>query len=233
MIKLSSILLKFISLVLGLEELNSFPAPLSKEEEAVLFQKKDMGDMAARDKIIEHNLRLVSHIIKKYYSTYEYTDELLSIGSLGLIKAVDSFKSNFGTKFATYGARCIQNEILMFFRSKKRNLCDVSINDTIDVDKDGNPLTYLDIISVDEPIENKLDFKEYIEKVGDFVDKALDKRENQIIVLRYGLKGFMPKTQREVASYLNISRSYVSRIEKRALEKLRAEFGENIPSFDE
>lgn len=233
MIKLSSILLKFISLVLGLEELNSFPAPLSKEEEVVLFQNKDKGDMAARDKIIEHNLRLVSHIIKKYYSTYEYTDELLSIGSLGLIKAVDSFKSNFGTKFATYGARCIQNEILMFFRSKKRNLCDVSINDTIDVDKDGNPLTYLDIISVDEPIENKLDFKEYIEKVRDFVDTALDKRENQIIVLRYGLKGFMPKTQREVASYLNISRSYVSRIEKRALEKLRAEFGENIPCFDE
>lgn len=233
MIKLSNILLRFISLVLGLEELGSFPAPLSKEEEAELFRKKNAGDMAARDKIIEHNLRLVSHIIKKYYSTYEYTDELLSIGSLGLIKAVDSFKSDFGTKFATYGARCIQNEILMFFRSKKRNICDVSINDTIDVDKDGNPLTYLDIISVDEPIESKLDFKEYIEKVRDFVDEALDERENQIIVLRYGLKGFMPKTQREVASYLNISRSYVSRIEKRALEKLRAEFGENIPCFDD
>lgn len=233
MIKLSNILLRFISLVLGLEELGSFPVPLSKEEEAELFRKKNAGDMAARDKIIEHNLRLVSHIIKKYYSTYEYTDELLSIGSLGLIKAVDSFKSDFGTKFATYGARCIQNEILMFFRSKKRNVCDVSINDTIDVDKDGNPLTYLDIISVDEPIESKLDFKEYIEKVRDFVDEALDERENQIIVLRYGLKGFMPKTQREVASYLNISRSYVSRIEKRALEKLRAEFGENIPCFDD
>ena len=233
MIKLSNILLRFISLVLGLEELGSFPAPLSKDEEAELFRKKNAGDMAARDKIIEHNLRLVSHIIKKYYSTYEYTDELLSIGSLGLIKAVDSFKSDFGTKFATYGARCIQNEILMFFRSKKRNICDVSINDTIDVDKDGNPLTYLDIISVDEPIESKLDFKEYIEKVRDFVDEALDERENQIIVLRYGLKGFMPKTQREVASYLNISRSYVSRIEKRALEKLRAEFGENIPCFDD
>ena len=233
MIKLSNILLRFISLVLGLEELGSFPAPLSKEEEAELFRKKNAGDMAARDKIIEHNLRLVSHIIKKYYSTYEYTDELLSIGSLGLIKAVDSFKSDFGTKFATYGARCIQNEILMFFRSKKRNVCDVSINDTIDVDKDGNPLTYLDIISVDEPIESKLDFKEYIEKVRDFVDEALDERENQIIVLRYGLKGFMPKTQREVASYLDISRSYVSRIEKRALEKLRAEFGENIPCFDD
>ena len=158
---------------------------------------------------------------------------LLSIGSLGLIKAVDSFKSDFGTKFATYGARCIQNEILMFFRSKKRNICDVSINDTIDVDKDGNPLTYLDIISVDEPVESKLDFKEYIEKVRNFVEKVLDEREKQIIVLRYGLKGFMPKTQREVANYLEISRSYVSRIEKRALEKLRTEFGENIPYFDD
>ena len=233
MIKLSSILLRFISLVLGLKELGSFPAPLGKDEEAELFRKKNAGDMAARDKIIEHNLRLVSHIIKKYYSTYEYTDELLSIGSLGLIKAVDSFKSDFGTKFATYGARCIQNEILMFFRSKKRNICDVSINDTIDVDKDGNPLTYLDIISVDEPVESKLDFKEYIEKVRDFVEKVLDEREKQIIVLRYGLKGFMPKTQREVANYLEISRSYVSRIEKRALEKLRTEFGENIPYFDD
>lgn len=233
MIKLSSILLRFISLVLGIEEIGSFPAPLKKEEEARLFEKMKCGDMRARDKIIEHNLRLVSHIIKKYYSSYEYPDELLSIGSLGLIKAVDSFKSDFGTRFATYGARCIQNEILMFFRSKKKNLTDVSINDTIDVDKDGNPLTYMDIISVEESIEAKLDLKEYIDKVREFVESALDSRENQIIVLRYGLKGNMPKTQREVAKHLNISRSYVSRIEKRALEKLRGEFGENIPYFDE
>ena len=233
MIKLSSILLRFISLVLGIEEIGSFPAPLKKEEEARLFEKMKCGDMRARDKIIEHNLRLVSHIIKKYYSSYEYPDELLSIGSLGLIKAVDSFKSDFGTRFATYGARCIQNEILMFFRSKKKNLTDVSINDTIDIDKDGNPLTYMDIISVEESIEAKLDLKEYIDKVREFVESALDSRENQIIVLRYGLKGNMPKTQREVAKHLNISRSYVSRIEKRALEKLRGEFGENIPYFDE
>ena len=156
----------------------------------------------------------------------------MSIGSLGLIKAVDSFKNDFGTKFATYGARCIQNEILMFFRSKKKNICDVSINDTIDIDKDGNPLTYLDIISVEESIEENLDLKEYVNKVCEFVDSSLDKRENQIIILRYGLKGFMPKSQREVAKYLNISRSYVSRIEKRALEKLRKEFGDNIPHFE-
>ena len=233
MIKLSSILLRFISLILGIDDMPSFPPPLKKSEEAQLFMKMKGGDMAARDKIIEHNLRLVSHIIKKYYASYENTDELLSIGSLGLIKAVDSFKNDFGTKFATYGARCIQNEILMFFRSKKKNISDVSINDTIDIDKDGNPLTYLDIIGTEEPVERNLDFKEYIEKIRTFVDAALDQRENQIIVLRYGLKGCMPKTQREVAKYLNISRSYVSRIEKRALEKLKDEFGENIPTFED
>ena len=127
----------------------------------------------------------------------------------------------------------IANEILMFFRSKKKNISDVSINDTIDIDKDGNPLTYLDIIGTEDPVERNLDFKEYIDKIRIFVDTALDKRENQIIVLRYGLKGCMPKTQREVAKYLNISRSYVSRIEKRALEKLREEFGENIPTFED
>lgn len=232
MIDLTGILLRFVALVLGIEENNNFPAPLNKEEESKLFKLMKNGDMQARNTIIEHNLRLVSHIIKKYYSSYEYPDELLSIGSLGLIKAVDSFKNDFGTKFATYGARCIQNEILMFFRSKKKTQGDVSINDTIDIDKDGNPLTYLDIISVEESIDANLDLKEYVTKVKDFVDYALDKRENQIIVLRYGLKGFVPKTQREVAKYLNISRSYVSRIEKRALEKLRKEFGNNIPHFE-
>lgn len=233
MIKLNNVLLRFISLILGIEEMPSFPLPLKRSDEELLFKKMKEGDMAARDKIIEHNLRLVSHIIKKYYSSYENTDELLSIGSLGLIKAVDTFKNNFGTKFATYGARCIQNEILMFFRSQKKSLNDVSINDTIDIDKDGNPLTYLDIIGTEEPVARNLDFKEYIDKIRSFVDTALDQRENQIIVLRYGLKGNMPKTQREVAKYLSISRSYVSRIEKRALEKLKEEFGENIPTFED
>ena len=232
MLDFIGILLRFVALVLGIEENNNFPAPLNKEEESRLFELMKKGDMQARNTIIEHNLRLVSHIIKKYYSSYEYPDELLSIGSLGLIKAVDSFKNDFGTKFATYGARCIQNEILMFFRSKKKTQSDVSINDTIDIDKDGNPLTYLDIISVEESIDANLDLKEHITKVKDFVDYALDKRENQIIVLRYGLKGFVPKTQREVAKHLNISRSYVSRIEKRALEKLKKEFGDNIPHFE-
>ena len=233
MIKIGNLFLRFISLILGIEDSQSFPPPLSKDEEAELFNKMINGDERARDKIIEHNLRLVSHIIRKYYSSYEYPDELLSVGSLGLIKAVDSFKPGFGTRFATYGAKCVQNEILMFFRSKKKRGIEISINDQIDVDKDGNPLTYLDIISVPESIANELDMKIHIEKIRDLVDTVLLPREKDIIVLRYGLKGYQPKTQREVARYLGISRSYVSRIEKKALEKMKDAFGDIIPCFDE
>lgn len=233
MFDITKLLLRFISLILGMEESTSFPPPLSKEEELSLFIRKEASDEAARDKLIEHNLRLVSHIIKKYYSSYENPDELLSIGSLGLIKAVDSFKPSFGTRFATYASKCIQNEILMFFRSKKRTGMEVSINDTIDVDKDGNPLTYLDIISVEESIEADLDLKGHIEKIRTFVDELLPPREREIIVLRYGLKGYKPRTQREVAAYLGISRSYVSRIEKRSLEKLKEAFGESRPFFED
>ncbi|MBQ8321026.1 MAG: RNA polymerase sporulation sigma factor SigK [Clostridia bacterium] len=233
MFDITKLLLRFISLILGIEESASFPPPLSKDEEIALFIRKEAADDAARDKLIEHNLRLVSHIIKKYYSSYENPDELLSIGSLGLIKAVDSFKPSFGTRFATYASKCIQNEILMFFRSKKRSSLEVSINDTIDVDKDGNPLTYLDIISVEESIEADLDLKGHIEKIRALVDELLPPREREIIVLRYGLKGYKPRTQREVAAYLGISRSYVSRIEKRALEKLKNAFGDTKPFFED
>lgn len=233
MFNIGKILLKFISLILGIEETRNFPPPLSKEEEYELFSKMNLGDERARDKLIEHNLRLVSHIIKKYYSSYENPDEILSIGSLGLIKAVDTFKADFGTRFATYGAKCVQNEILMFFRSKKKAYNEVSINDTIDVDKDGNPLTYLDIISVEESLEGELDLKNYVERLLGFVESALLPREKEIIVLRYGLCGFQPRTQREVAKHLNISRSYVSRIEKRALEKLKEKFGTSVPEFED
>ena len=231
--KIGNLLLRFISLILGIEDVQSFPPPLSKSEESELFIKMADGDARARDKIIEHNLRLVSHIIRKYYSSYEYPDELLSVGSLGLIKAVDSFKPTFGTRFATYGAKCVQNEILMFFRSKKKRGIEISINDQIDVDKDGNPLTYLDIISQTESIENDLDMKVHIEKIRELVDTILLPREKEIIVLRYGLKGYQPRTQREVAKYLGISRSYVSRIEKKALEKMKDAFGDIIPCFDD
>jgi len=231
MLDLRLIFLRFVALILGIDEVSTFPPPLSKEEEFDLFTKKSNGDPHARDKLIEHNLRLVSHVIKKYYSSYEYPDELLSIGSLGLIKAVDTFKCDFGTRFATYGARCVQNEILMFFRSKKKSAAEVSINDTIDVDKDGNPLTYLDIISTDECIEADLDMKDHIERIRCLVDSLLLPREREIVVLRYGLKGYQPKTQREVAKHLGISRSYVSRLEKRALEKLKDGFGGEVPDF--
>ncbi len=231
--ELSRILLKFISLILGIEQMQSFPPPLTKDEETEMFRRMRMGDKKARDVIIERNLRLVSHIIRKYYSNYQSTDELLSVGSLGLIKAVDSFKSEYGTRFATYGAKCVQNEILMFFRSHKKQQNEVSINDTIDVDKDGNPLTYMDIISVDENIADDIDLRIHTEKLRMLVEKNLDEREREIITLRYGLKGYKPLTQREVAAHLKISRSYVSRIEKKALEKLKEGFGGERPDFDD
>ncbi len=234
MFSISQLFFRFISLILGLESAENFPPPLRQDEERELFLKmKNEGDKNARCRLIEHNLRLVSHIIKKYYSSYGSSDELLSIGSLGLIKAVDTFKSEHGTRFATYGARCIQNEILMYFRSKKHSSAEVSINETIDIDKDGNPLTYLDIMSTDDTMAEDIEMKGYMEKVLSLVDEVLDKREREIIVLRYGLCGYEPRTQREVAKHLGISRSYVSRIEKHALLVLKSAFGKQRPSFDE
>lgn len=232
MFNLFGLFLKFVSLVLGLSDTHSFPPPLKAEEEKSLFVKMKEGDESARARLIEHNMRLVSHVIRKYYSSYQNPDELLSVGSLGLIKAVDSFHFEKGTRFATYGARCIQNEILMFFRGQKKMNMEVSLNDTIDVDRDGNPLTYLDIISTPETIAEDIEMNMNIEKVRHLVDTSLDERSREIIVLRYGLCGYQPKTQREVAAYLGISRSYVSRIEKRALEILKDGFGDTRPDFD-
>ena len=229
---LTRILTGFITLILGIEQTQSFPPPLSKEEERVAFERLRDGDKEARELLIERILRLVYHIVKKYYSSYQSSDELMSIGSLGLIKAVDSFKSEVGTRFATYGAKCVQNEILMFFRSQKKLQAEVSINDTIDVDKDGNPLTYLDIISVEEDVAEDLDVQDHIERLRELMSR-LSKRERDIITLRYGLEGYEPLTQREVAKHLGISRSYVSRIEKATLETLRAGFGESKPSFED
>ena len=233
MLGLKEIVLRFISLILGLTPAQNFPPPLTHREEEELFKRMRDGDECARAKLIEHNLRLVSHIIRKYYSSYGAQDELLSIGSLGLIKAVDSFKSEKGTRFATYGAKCVQNEILMFFRSSKKNSAEISINETIDVDKDGNPLTYLDIISVDDTTCEDIELQIYINRLSELVNSVLDEREKEIIILRYGLNGYEPKTQREVAKYLKISRSYVSRIEKKALEKMKEAFGDIIPCFDD
>ena len=233
MLNFKKALIRFINLILGISDGQNFPPPLSAKEEYELFVKMKEGDSKARNKLIEHNLRLVSHIIRKYYSSYGESDELLSIGSLGLIKAIDSFKNDAGARFATYGARCIQNEILMYFRADKKSSNEVSINDTIDIDKDGNPLTYIDIISKEDTIAEDIELKMHIEKLRNLVEKVLSGREKEIIILRYGLMGYEPKTQREVAKYLNISRSYVSRIEKKALDELKMSFGKDIPTFND
>ncbi len=220
------LLFRFVALLLGIRTGQNFPPPLSRAEEEALFAKMKQGDEEARSKLIEHNLRLVSHIIRKYYGSYPAPEELLSIGSMGLVKGVDSFKADFGTRFATYGAKCIQNEILMYFRSQKKTGNEVSIHETIDVDRDGNPLTYLDIISVDDTVAEDIDLCDYLDKTRKLVESVLSPREKEIIVLRYGLHGFQPRTQREVAKHLEISRSYVSRIEKKALKKLKEAFGD-------
>jgi len=229
---LSGILSHFFCVILGIGGQQSFPPPLSAKEENELFRKKKGGDMEARNKLIEHNLRLVAHIVRKYYVSYPSQDDLVSIGSLGLIKAVDTFNVENGAKFATYAAKCIQNEILMFFRSQKKLSCEVSINETIDTDKDGNPLTYGDIICTEDNTLEELDMKMHVSRALFLLKELLDEREREIIVLRYGLGKEPPKTQREVAAMLKISRSYVSRIEKKALTLLRENFGNQKPDFE-
>ena len=212
----------FLYLFLKVSYTQSFPPPLSPREEAECFRKfKEDGDLSARSRLIEHNLRLVSHIVKKYYTQNQDQDDLISIGTIGLIKAIDTFDPKNGTRFATYAGKCLQNEILMHFRAQKKTSGEVSINDPIDTDKDGNPLTYLDIISVDDTIADDIDSKTKVERAIKIIATELDERERRIIVMRYGIDGTPPMAQREVAEKLGISRSYVSRIEKAALEKIQ------------
>ncbi len=215
-----SYLIHIAFMILGVEPGERFPPALSREEEARLFELHKNGDEKAREKLIEHNLRLVAHVVRKYYLTSKNTDDLISVGSIGLVKAIDSFNDSNGTRFATYAAKCIQNEILMLFRSQKKLLCEVSLNDTIDIDKDGNPLTYLDIISTEDTIVEDLDKKMMINKALSYIRDNLDMREKEILIMRYGLGNTEAYTQREVAEKLGISRSYVSRIEKSSLEKI-------------
>ena len=211
-----------IYLILGLSTPQNFPPPLNAEDERDCFARARDGDEAARDKLIEHNLRLVAHIVRKYYGSNRSSEDLVSIGTIGLIKAIDSFRTDNGARFATYAARCIQNEILMHFRAQKKLGCEVSINETIDTDRDGNPLTYIDIIATEDTIADDIDRRIRTIRALELVRTTLDERERQIIIMRYGLGSSPPQTQREVAGTLGISRSYVSRIEKAALEKLRA-----------
>lgn len=219
----TQILSNLFYLALHVTKVGSFPPPLSTKKELELLKLKDSGDMFARDKLIEHNLRLVAHVVKKYY-TADDQDDLISIGTIGLIKAINTFKSDKKIRLATYAARCIENEILMHFRNNKKFSQDVYISDPIDTDKNGNALTLIDIIADEENIEEKIDTKIKLEKLRSILGKTLDERELKIINMRYGLNGETEKTQREIAKKLGISRSYVSRIETAALQKLRKNF---------
>jgi len=203
---------------------NVFPDPLSKEEEENYVSKAKMGDSEARNKLIEHNLRLVAHIVKKYDHKKEDVDDLISIGTIGLIKGVDSYSYKHGTRLTTYAAKCIENEILMYYRSDKKHSKNVSINESIGFDKDGNEITLLDILKTPKP-----DYASDIQKKDNIISlkeyfNVLNQREKEIIIKRYGLNNEKEVTQKEIAKELGISRSYVSRIEKRALTKILREF---------
>ncbi len=223
-----SLLMKIASAVyyfaLHVKGAGSFPPPLSAEREAELLEKSRNGDDDARNELIEHNLRLVAHIVKKYYNTGADQDDMISIGTIGLIKAVSTFNTDKGIHLATYASRCIENEILMFFRNQKKTAQDVFISDPIDTDKDGNTLTLIDVIADKSDIADEIDTKIKVEKLRVILPVCLTERERLIIEMRYGLFGREELTQREIAKKLNISRSYVSRIEKSALEKLRKQF---------
>lgn len=206
---------------LHLSGTNSFPPPLSAKRERECLEAMKKGDMNAKNELIEHNLRLVAHIIKKYYSNSVQQDDLISIGTIGLIKAVNTFDPDKGTRLATYAARCIENEILMQFRAQKKTAQDISVNEPIDTDSEGNPLTLMDIISTEDEIVEDIYKMTMLKKLSKEIERIDDPREKAIIMMRYGLDGTKPMTQLEVSKKLNISRSYVSRIEKKTLRDLR------------
>ena len=198
----------------------SFPRPLSAQEEQECLRRYSEGDLDARNTLVEHNMRLVAHIIKKYYAQNVEQDDLISIGTIGLIKGISSYRPEKNVRLATYAARCIENEILMFFRSQKKLQGEVSLSDTLETDKEGNSLFLMDVVGVEDTMLEDLEEEESHVRVRQLVDECLTQREAEIIRRRYGLGGKKPKTQRELAAEFGISRSYVSRIEKRALEKL-------------
>ena len=208
---------------LRLDRGSSFPRPLSAAEERSWLERLSHGDSEARSVLIEHNLRLVAHIVKKYYSQNSEQDDLISIGTIGLIKAISSFDPAKGARLATYSARCIENEILMYCRAQKKLQGEISLSESIESDREGNALQLIDVIGVDDTMLEDLYDRDSALRLRRLVRECLTQREAEIIRLRYGLGGTVPLTQREIASTFGISRSYVSRIEKRALEKLRAE----------
>lgn len=224
MLSLIVTLLKSLTLFSGSYSINVFPDPLSSEEESACIDAMLKGDADARNKLIEHNLRLVAHIVKKFDTKGDLTDDLISIGTIGLIKGIDSYKPSKNTKITTYAARCIQNEILMYFRCTKKSNNDVSLNDSIGYDKEGNEINLIDVIKDTSPdITDTVHEQEMLEKLSKNL-KVLSPREKEIIEKRYGLNNTKELTQKEIAKSMHISRSYVSRIEKRALIKILKEF---------
>ena len=201
----------------------SFPRPLSEEEERNYLQQAKEGSLEARNILVERNLRLVAHIMKKYYTQISDQEDLISIGTIGLIKGIETFDMTKGNRLATYAARCVENEILMHFRAQKKSAQDVSLSDYIESGSDGAPLELMDVVAEDCDLLEQVSAREQVELLRQVIPRCLTPCEQQVILLRYGLNGQVPKRQREVAQVTGLSRSYISRIEKRALEKLRRE----------
>ena len=205
----------------------SFPKPLSAKEEQMYLERSLAGDLEARNILVEHNLRLVAHIIKKYYTQSAEQEDLISIGTIGLIKAVDTFRPERKIRLATYASRCVENEVLMYFRSRKKLQGEMSLSDTIDGDDAGSALCLMDVVGSDDTMLSDMADREEQQHIRHLVDTCLTDREAEVIRRRYGLTGDLPQTQRQVAAAFSISRSYVSRIEKRALSKLEAALGDD------
>ena len=215
------LLLNNLLLMLRIAPGDSFPKPLGRAEEKEYLDRWLGGDLEARNILVEHNLRLVAHIVKKYYQNDD-ADDLISIGSIGLIKGINTYRPDKGVRLATYASRCIENEILMAFRARRKTAGDVSLNDALDADEDGGGLRIMDVIASEDDLVDQIGSKELCRRLRTELDRCLDTREARIIRLRYGLDGAEPMTQLETAQACRISRSYVSRLEKRALEKLRS-----------
>lgn len=207
--------------ILHVVSAHSFPKPLSAKEEKKYMNLLKSGNKDAKNKLIKHNLRLVAHITKKYYFNKSDPDDLISIGTIGLIKAVNTFKPEKGIRLSSYASRCIENEILMYFRNSKKTSLDISMDEPIETDKNGNVLTLMDTIATEDSVADEIDTKINIQKLNRYIKESLSPRERTIICLRYGLNGHSPLPQRVVAKKLGISRSYVSRIEKKAIEVLK------------
>ena len=221
MLTLLTMLLQGQLFTLRLSRTGSFPRPLKGEEERDYILRAEAGDLEARNKLVEHNLRLVAHIAKKYYSQTGDSDDLISIGTIGLIKAVNTYQSGRKIKLGTYAARCIENEILMHLRKTRRLAGEVSLSEALEQDEDGSGLSLMDVIRVDDTMLEDLEHREERQRLRTCVEQALNEREQLIITRRYGLDGRPPMAQREVAQLCGISRSYISRLEKQALNKLR------------